>query len=272
MREAERALATRPFTLNLLLNLHDILLDSGRGRDKARGQFRRIQNWIGKQGTPIEQAQFVPPPPSLVPEYLDNWEKYYHLNRPDPLVQLAIVHAQFEIIHPFLDGNGRLGRIVIPLFLYEKKLLSRPMFYLSGWLEQRREDYASNLRDLGRTDGAWNCWIEFFLTGVEEQARQNADTARAVMDLYENLKTQMIDLTHSQFAVPMLDQIFERPVFQSTHFKFGSAAPSRPAIAGLLRTLRDAKILKTIREGSGRRATVYALPALVNLCEGKKVL
>jgi Fic family protein len=272
LREAEHVLQKRPFTLNLLLRLHDILLDSVRGRDKARGQFRRIQNWIGKHGTPMEQAQFVPPSPLVVPEYLDNWEKYYHLERPDPLVQLAIIHAQFEIIHPFLDGNGRLGRIIIPLFLYEKKLLSRPMFYLSGWLEARRDEYVQRLRDLGQAARAWNQWIEFFLTGVEEQAKANAEIARKVMDLYEHLKARVIELTHSQYAVPMLDQMFARPIFQSTHLEFELGAPSRPAIAGLLRILRNAGILRTIRQGAGRRAAVYALPELINLCEGRKVL
>ena len=272
LREAEKHLESRPFTLNLLLCLHDILLSSVRGRDKARGQFRKHQNWIGSHDTPIGRAAFVPPPPLLVPELMDNWEKYYHTDRPDPLVQLAVLHAQFEIIHPFLDGNGRLGRIIVPLFLFEKKLLSRPMFYLSGWLEERRDDYVTHLRDLGRSERAWNRWIEFFLTGVEEQARLNAETARAVMGLYGELKKKVLNLTHSQYAVPMLDQIFARPIFQSTSLNFGPATPTRPAIATLLRTLRDAKILKVIHEGSGRRPATYALAELVNLCEGRNVL
>jgi cell filamentation protein, protein adenylyltransferase len=118
---AEQELKTRPFNLNLLLQLHEILLQGVRGQNKARGQFRKTQNWIGASGSPIDKAQFVPPEPLLVNGYLDNWEKYYHVDRPDALVQLAVVHAQFEIIHPFLDGNGRLGRILIPLFLFEKK-------------------------------------------------------------------------------------------------------------------------------------------------------
>lgn len=109
LRVAEAELQSRPFNLNLLLHLHDLLLDSVRGRNKARGQFRKHQNWIGAPGSTVESADFVPPAPEILPEYLDNWEKYYHLDRPDPLVQLAIIHAQFEILHPFLDGNGRLG-------------------------------------------------------------------------------------------------------------------------------------------------------------------
>lgn len=243
-----------------------------RGRDKAPGEFRRIQNWIGQRDVPLEQAAFVPPHPLHVPECLDNWEKYYHSDDHDPLAQLASVHAQFEIIHPFLDGNGRLGRIVIPLFLYEKKLLSRPMFYLSGWLEEHREEYVSRLRDLGQSDGAWTRWIEFFLTAIDAQATRNAQTAQAIMDLYERLKVQILNLTHSQYAVPMLDQIFARPIFQSTHLVFSPVTPSRAAVGNLLKKLSEAGILKVLTEASGRRASVYAIPELINLCEGKTVL
>lgn len=270
---AEKTLKTRPFNLNLLLKLHAILLDSVRGKNKGRGKFRTIQNWVGSPGSPIEQAEFVPPDPLCLMEYLDNWEKYYHEDQPDPLVQLAIVHAQFEIIHPFIDGNGRIGRILIPLFLYEKNLLSRPMFYLSAYLEEHRDEYIARLRALGQKDSAWNEWIEFFLTALDEQARENASKARAIMELYAELKAKVIELTHSQFAVPLLDQIFERPLFQSSHLRFlADPKPSRQAVANLLRALREAGILKVVREGSGRRAQVLALAELLNLCEGKKVI
>jgi Fic family protein len=273
LRFAEKALKARPFNLSLLLELHAILLDSVRGRDKERGRFRTRQNWIGSLDTPIEKADFVPPDPMFLMEHLDNWEKYYHTDRPDPLVQLAIIHAQFEIIHPFLDGNGRIGRILIPIYLYEKKLLSRPMFYLSEYFEEHRDEYIARLRALGKEKNAWNKWIWFFLKALDEQARQNAIKSQEVIDLYESLKTRIINLTHSQYAVPLLDQIFKRPIFSSTHLKFPrDPKPSRQAAAGLLRTLRKAGILKVIVEGSGRRPQVLALAELINLCERKKVL
>jgi Fic family protein len=120
LKAAEVELRKRPFNLNLLLHLHRILLDSVRGRDKGRGRFREIQNWIGRPGSPIQEASYIPPDPAKLQPPLDNWEKYYHAGCPDLLVQLAIVHGQFEIIHPFIDGNGRLGRILIPLFLFER--------------------------------------------------------------------------------------------------------------------------------------------------------
>jgi Fic family protein len=272
LKRAESELKTRPFNLNLLLQLHAILLDSVRGQNKARGRFRVEQNWIGAEGTPIEQADFVPPVATQLPRLLDNWEKYYHSEDLDALVQLAVVHAQFEILHPFLDGNGRLGRILVPLFLHEKKILHRPMFYLSAWLEARRDLYIDRLRPLGNSPGAWNRWIEFFLTGLEEQARINSEKARAILKLYEQLKTRVLALTHSQYAVPLLDQMFERPVFESKHLKFPEHPPTRGAVAALLRVLRDAKVLKVIREGSGRRPTTYAFAELINLCEGNQIV
>ena len=272
LREAEAELLKRPFHLNLLLRLHGILLDSVRGQNKARGRFRSEQNWIGAPGSPIEQAAFVPPAPGALPGLLDNWEKYYHAERPDPLVQLAVVHAQFEILHPFLDGNGRLGRILIPLFLHEKQILHRPMFYLSAWLEARRDAYIEHLRPLGVQPGAWDRWIAFFLTGLEEQARANAAKARAMLDLYESMKARVLDLTHSQYAVPLLDQMFERPVFEGSHLKLGEKPPTRAAVGNLLRILREDGMLNVLREGSGRRATVYAFGELINLCEGKRVV
>lgn len=273
LRMAEQTLARRPFNLNLLLEMHAILLDSVRGRDKSRGQFRRTQNWIGAPGSPIEDADYIPPAPLELMDCLDNWEKYYHGDDPDPLVQLAIVHAQFELIHPFVDGNGRLGRILIPLFLFEKRLLSRPMFYLSDYLEEHREVYVTHLRALGREADAWNGWIEFFLRALDAQAQKNASTAQAILDVYGRLKGQVIELTRSQYAAPILDRIFERPIFQSTDLDLAiQPAPSRQALALLLRKLREAGILKIVREGRGRRPQALALAELVNLCEGREVL
>ncbi len=272
LRVAEKELRTRPFHLNLLLRLHAILLDSVRGQNKARGIFRTEQNWIGTSGTPLAQAAFVPPAPDALPVLLDNWEKYYHAQQPDALVQLAIVHAQFEILHPFLDGNGRLGRILIPLFLHEKEILHRPMFYLSAWLEARRDAYIEHLRPLGKEPGAWNRWITFFLTGLDEQARINSGKARNILDLYESMKLRTLALTRSQHAIPLLDQLFEKPVFEGSDLKFGERPPTRAAIFNLLRALRDGGVLKVMREGGGRHATIYAFADLINLCEGKQVV
>lgn len=272
LKTAERELKTRPFNLNMLRKLHSILLDSVRGRDKDRGNFRRVQNWIGAHGTPIEQATFVPPHPGQVMRALDNWERYYHQECPDRLVQLAVLHGQFEIIHPFLDGNGRLGRMLVPIYLYEKGLLSRPMMYLSGYLESKREEYYRRLRALHAEEGAWNDWIAFFLRALDEQARGDADKAKRIITLYAELKIRAIELTRSQYAIPILDQLFRKPVFTASTLVGMKGLPSKPVIMNILHKLRSEGMLKTIREGSGRRPQVFAFAALVNLCEGKKVL
>lgn len=271
LRTAQKELLTRPFNLNLLLELHSILLDSVRGQGMGRGRFRTVQNWIGAAGCGVEQAQFIPPQPSLVPGCMHNWEQYYHSEAPDLLVQLAILHAQFEIVHPFLDGNGRLGRIAIPLFLFEKGLLSEPVFYLSAYLERHREEYVSRLRALGASRDGWNRWIEFFLIAMTEQARANLDTARGIMNLYARLKVQVIELTHSQFAVPLLDALFEQPIFAASALFGRPGLPSKPVITNLLSKLRGAEILTSLREASGRRAQMFAFPELLDLCEGRPV-
>jgi Fic family protein len=268
---AERELRSRPFSLAMLRGLHGVLLQSVRGKEKTPGQFRATQNWLGAEGCPIERAVFVPPAPVGLIDHLESWESYYRTDQPDPLVQLAVIHAQFEILHPFLDGNGRLGRILIPLFLYEKQLLRRPVFYMSAWLEERRAEYVELLRALGRAPNAWNEWAEFFLRGVEEQAVKNTATAQGILALYAKLKKRALELTHSQYAVPLLDQVFTRPIFTSISLQFGPRTPSKPAVANLLRLLREDGILRILREGAGRRPTLYVMPELLNLCEGRKV-
>lgn len=271
LRRAQDELAVRPFNLNLLLELHSILLDSVRGRNKARGQFRTLQNWIGAAGCSLDQAEFVPPKPSEVFASMCNWEKYYHSDRPDLLVQLAIVHAQFEIIHPFLDGNGRLGRILVPLFLFEKKLLTRPVFYLSAYIEEHKEEYVEKLRAIGRVPEGWNRWIEFFLTATIEQAEANLNAARSIMGLYEHLKARVIELTRSPFAVPLLDVLFERPIFASSELGRRPGLPSKQTIMTLLGKLKAAGILHVLQESSGSRPQILVLPELLNLCESHVV-
>jgi Fic family protein len=273
MRYAEDQLKSRPFSLNLLKDLHAVLLEGVRGKFKARGQFRSSQNWIGKPGTPIEKARFVPSAPDYVKPALGNWEKYYHTDRPDPLVQLAILHAQFELIHPFLDGNGRLGRMIVPLFLFERKLIANPVFYISSYLETHRDKYVASLEDLSnKTPVAWTKWIDFFLTAMDEQSIDNAKKARAIIDLYTRLKKDVVDLTRSQYAVPLLDCLFKQPVFTSSLLDSHPGMPSKPMIMNMLARLKKADIIKVIRESSGRRPQILVLAELMNICEGRDVV
>lgn len=273
MRKAEEELKTRPFSLNLLKDLHSVLLDGVRGRFKARGQLRTTQNWIGKVGSPIEEAQFVPPVPQDLMTHLHGWEEYYHCDRPDPLVQLAIIHAQFEIIHPFLDGNGRLGRMIVPLFLFERKLIMSPVFYISAYLEKNREEYVACLQGLNeKTPAAWTKWIGFFLRAMDEQSKENARKAQAIINLYGRMKAKIIELTHSQYAIPLLDCLFDQPVFTGSSFDNRVGMPSKYMVIHMLSCLKKAGILMVLRQGRGRTPQILALAELINICEGVEYL
>ena len=159
---ATEALVERPITLSIIRQMHKVLMDSVRGANKSPGEFRTDQNWIGALGCTVETATFVPPSPLQLNDHLLAFETYLGTNDFDALVQTAIVHAQFELIHPFKDGNGRIGRLIIPLFLFQKRALASPMFYLSEYLESQRDLYYARLRAISQ-DGDWTGWIAFFL-------------------------------------------------------------------------------------------------------------
>ncbi len=261
MRFAIQWLKERQITLSLVKQIHGGLLDSVRGKDKTRGNFRTGQNYIGKPGTPIEQATYIPPDPLMLKDCLDNFEKYIQYEEKDRLVQLAIIHAQFEIIHPFMDGNGRLGRILIPLFLYEKKVLHSPMFYISEYLEANRDEYYSRLLAVSKEKN-WDNWIEFFLKAIVTQAKANSIKAKSILGLYEKKKTRITEITRSQYAIKILDTIFANPIFNTTDFIKHSRIP-KPSAMRLLRILHREGILSTLKEGSGRRAEVMVFNRLI---------
>lgn len=272
--QASKHLQSYPIRLGLIREIHKILLNSVRGQDKTPGEFRVDQNWVGKTGCSIEEASFVPPNPVRMHDFLGDLEGYIGLDDVDFLLQTAVIHAQFELIHPFKDGNGRIGRILIPLFLFYKKVLSQPMFYLSGYLESNRDEYYQRLRNIsGEQD--WNGWIAFFLKAITYQAKENSRRVKEIMALYEEMKVQIHEVTHSQYSVHLLDAIFSKPIFKSSdlvkQFKqeYGIHEKTTP---GLLRQLRDSNILKVLQHGSGRRASILCFPRLVNLAEGRDVL
>lgn len=270
---AAHAMEERPLSQHLLREAHALLMQGVRGRDKNPGAFREEQNWIGPQGCTIEQASFVPIPQEHLLAGLDAWTAYVQSREErDPLVQLAIIHLEFEALHPFKDGNGRLGRMIIPLFLYERRILSGPNFYMSGYLEARREQYVGAMREVSR-DGAWTDWCAFFLEGVIEQASENQAKAQAIIDLNARMQREIAEITRSQFSGLAVDFIFSRPIFSTTHFVEGSGIPRETALR-MLRALRsdDARVLRTVRDGAGRRPAILAFPELLNIAEGRPVL
>lgn len=271
---AREYLQDYPIRLGFVRELHRILMDSVRGQDKTPGEFRKDQNWIGKAGCAIEEASFVPPNPLQLQDHLQAWERYLDSDDVDFLLQTAVVHAQFELIHPFKDGNGRIGRILIPLFLYQKRALSQPMFYLSEYLENHRDEYYRRLKAISN-DGDWNGWIAFFLRATAHQAVQNGQRVGAIKALYDQMKLAIQETTHSQYSVHLLDALFSKPIFRTSDLSQQLAADygiHEKTTPGLLRQLKEAGILRELQSGSGRRAATLCFPRLINLAEGRDVL
>lgn len=271
--QANEYLQTYPIKLSFIRELHRILLNSVRGQDKTPGEFRRDQNWIGKAGCTIEEASFIPPSPLQLNDYLQAWESYLDFNECDFLLQTAVIHAQFELLHPFKDGNGRIGRILIPLFLFQKKALSQPMFYLSEYLEANRDEYYQRLNAIS-AENDWNGWIGFFLKAITIQARQNSERVKAIMQLYNKMKIRIHEITHSQYSVYLLDALFSNPTFRTSdmanRLKHDYNIHEKTT-RDLLKQLKDAEALYELQSGSGSRPAVLCFPKLINLAEGKNV-
>lgn len=270
LRLGQEQLRVYPITLPFVREIHKILLDSVRGATKEPGKFRLDQNWIGPDKCKIEDASFVPPEPNQLNDHLEDWNRYISGEDIDVLIQTAVMHAQFELLHPFKDGNGRIGRLLIPLFLFQKKALSQPMFYLSSYLESNRDEYYHSLMGISR-EGNWNGWIAFFLKAIATQAIRNIENVNKIRSLYETMKARIQECTHSQFTIKLLDQIFKRPIFRTTDFVRETKIQRATAI-NLLRILRDATILKELEPGAGSRPAVMCFPDLLNAAEGKKII
>ena len=198
-----------PLSLRLIREIHAILLSTGRGQDKEPGEFRRTQNWIG--GTRPGNALFVPPPPHLVQECLGALEVFIHSDSPDLplLVKAALVHVQFETIHPFLDGNGRLGRLLITFLMCERGVLREPLLYLSLFFKQNRQIYYEHLQAV-RERGEWEAWVDFFLRGVIETARQGIQTAQNLLRLFGNDGGRIEQLGRPAATALRLHQLLQR--------------------------------------------------------------
>jgi Fic family protein len=255
----------RPLSLSLIKELHKILLTDVRGTNRLLGEFRKTQNWIGTPGTPIDRARFIPPDPIILPEHLEYWERFLKSDDyPDKIVQLGLLHAQFEILHPFEDGNGRVGRLIIPLFLYWKGLISRPSFYLSEYFEKNRTEYYDRLLMITK-DGDWSGWIYFFLTAVMQQAKINIDKAQKLLNLYNEMKDRFIQATKSQYAIPALDAFFRQPIISTTKFKEAIGAPKKSSSNEILKILEKFRLIKLYEIAEGNKPAKYAFIKILEI-------
>jgi Fic family protein len=263
-------LSALPLSLRLIREMHVLLLQSGRGQTKTPGEFRRSQNWIG--GTRPGRATFVPPPPEQVLPALGALEKFIHADTPDlpPLVKAGLIHVQFETIHPFLDGNGRLGRLLITLFLCSRKVLQQPLLYLSLYLKTRRADYYRLLQEV-REEGAWEAWLEFFLDGVAQTANDAFANATRIHELIRKDRERIGAEADRTSSVLRVHEVLQTSPFLTAPQAGKRTGLTKPTINGAFEQLRRLGIVREIT--NKRRGRVYAYTAyLAMLNEGGEPL
>ena len=206
-----KRLKTLPLSLRLIREIHEKLMRGVRGEIMTPGEFRTSQNWIGKAGATLMDATFVPPPPNEMKDALGDLEKYMHADSPLPaLVQLALVHYQFETIHPFLDGNGRVGRLLVTLLLCAQGLLQQPLLYLSSFFERYRNEYYDRLLAVSQK-GEWEEWIIFFLRGIAVQSKDAIERSDNLLKLWRSYRKKMQSVRASALPLQLVDELFSSP-------------------------------------------------------------
>jgi Fic family protein len=245
-----------PLSLRLLREIHAILLKDGRGALKQPGEFRRSQNWLG--GSRPGNAIFVPPPPEYLMECLDPFERFLHDDtQPTPvLFKASLAHVQFETIHPFLDGNGRLGRLLITLILINEGVLREPLLYLSLYFKTHRSDYYDHLQRV-RREGDWEGWLRFFLQGVFETAQQAVETARTVLDLFEQDRERIRGLGRIAGSCLQLHQRLQQKAIVNIPDSARALEINRTTISNCIRRLQELGIVREITGQRRNRLFVY---------------
>ena len=243
-------------SVRLIKEMHKILLDNVRGQNKSPGEFKTEQNYIGNSA----EITFTPLPPELTQDYMANFEQYIHFDEVDLLVQAALIHCQFEMIHPFKDGNGRIGRLLIPLFLYYREMLPVPTFYMSAYFEKDRTMYLEKLSAVSQKND-YATWIKYFLEGVIQQAEINTLKAKALLDRYNEFKDICISGMSSKYAIPLLDEIFQRPAFKAKQIQ-----EVIPGSKGTLYNMLDEFVARGIlRKDDKARNATYFCPAILSI-------
>ena len=257
-----KRLKALPLSLRLVRELHQKLMKGVRGGHATPGEFRRTQNWIGPPGCSLSNATYVPPPPDKLMDCLSAWERSLHDRSMPPLVQVALIHYQFEAVHPFLDGNGRVGRLLTTLFLVERKVLPAPLLYLSAFFEATRQDYYDRLLAVTRM-GAWSAWLEYFLNGVARQSEDACSRAERINKILASWRRKL-PARASTNAVLLLDSLAENPFLTIK----GAAKRLKVAFTTAQRAVESLRRGGVIRETTqARRDRVFCAKQILAILE-----
>jgi Fic family protein len=256
-------LKTLPLSLRLVRELHERLMAGVRGDLATPGEFRRSQNWIGKPGDTLNQASYVPPPPDALGVQLANWERFLHDRTLPPLVHAALMHYQFEAIHPSLDGNGRVGRLLITLLLCERDILPAPLLYLSAFFEASRAEYYDGLRQVTeRAD--WETWVRYFLNGVARQSEDALSRAERINRLLETWRNALAGKPSTRVALQLLDLLGSNP-FVTPRGAEGKLELAYNTVMRAISLLQEQGIVAAVTEA--KRGRVFCAKALLDILE-----
>jgi Fic family protein len=251
-----------PICVRLVRELHEKLMAGVRGHQATPGRFRTTQNWIGRPGSTLATASFIPPPPGEVEPCLAAWEKFLHESDLPPLVTIALAHYQFEAIHPFLDGNGRVGRLLITLFLIERKILPTPLLYLSAFFEAAHRDYYASLRGVSER-AAWQKWLEYFLLGIARMSEDAVSRATRINDIVAQWQ-KMLAGESTNTPLRIVDLLAANPFITTTGVTRQLGVAFTTAQRAIERLERNGVVQQTT---DARRNRVYCARALLDILE-----
>ena len=255
-----------PLSLPLIQEIHAILMEGTRGKTSSPGEFRRSQNWIGAAGATLQTASFVPPPVPEMKQALHRFENWLHTDSLPTLLHCGLAHAQFETIHPFLDGNGRVGRLLITFLLCQRAILERPLLYLSLYLKLHRSEYYDRLSAV-RTGGNWEGWLKFFLRGVGEVSLSATVTARAILELRERGRAELLAQGgNPTLAARLFDFLFEQPIV-TTSLLARHLECTYPTAAKLVASLQKPELALLEQIGQDKRNRRYRFAPYLALWE-----
>lgn len=261
-----KLLDEKPISENTLKEIHRILLKSGRGANRSPGEFRKSQVFIAKAGQTIENATYIPPEAQHIMGLIQNLLRYIHEHvEKDDLVRIAISHYQFEAIHPFMDGNGRVGRLLISLMLHERKILRYPYLYLSEYFEDNRSSYYEGLRNVSY-ENKWNEWVRFFLVGFSVQATRASETVLKVASLYASLQPKMVKIS-PEYGLDLLEALFQRPVFSVGMLRVQMKLTNIQTSYSLVGRLHDLGIVRDLTPHK-QRGKRYQFIELLSIIQG----